>query len=97
MSTSSSGGLLEAAVQDTEPLLHQTADGTVEAGTLAGLLDRLIKDTHDLAKDEEFRGIFLATYPLFTTHENLFRSLKRRFEEVGDAQSFILSGLSRYS
>jgi RasGEF family protein len=97
MSTSSSGGLLEAAVRDTEPLLRQTADGTVEAGTLAGLLDRLVEDTHDPAKDEEFRGIFLATYPLFTTREILFRSLKRRFEEVGDVQSFVLSGLSRYS
>ncbi len=97
MPTSSSGGLLEAAVQDTEPLLCRTADGTVEAGTLVGLLDHLIKDTHDLAKDEEFRRIFLVTYPLFTTRENLFRSFKRRFEETGDVQSFIPSGPSRYS
>src|ERR1700679_3860218 len=50
LSTSSSSGLLEAAVQDTEPLLRRTADGTVEAGTLVGLIDRLIKDTHDRAK-----------------------------------------------
>lgn len=97
MSTSSSGGLLEAAVQDAEPLLRRTADGTVEAGTLAGLIDRLIKDTHDRAKDDEFRRVFLLTYPLFTTGEELFRGLKRRFEEMGDVQSFIPSGSSRYS
>lgn len=97
MSTSSSGGLLEAAVQDPEPLLRRTVDGTVEAGTLVGLIDRLIKVTHDRAKDDEFRRVFLATYPLFTTDEDLFRSLKRRFEEMGDVQSFTPSGSSRYS
>ena len=94
---SSTGGLLEAAVQDTEPQLRRTPDGTVEAGTLEGLVDRLTKDTHDRAKDDEFRRVFLATYPLFTTGEDLFRSLKRRIEEVGDVQTAILSGPTRYS
>lgn len=97
MSTSSSGGLLEAAVQDTGPLLRRTSDGVVEAGTLVGLIDRLTKDTHDRAKDDEFRRVFLATYPLFTTGEDLFRGLKRRFEDMGEVQSFIPSGSSRYS
>ena len=97
MSTSGSGGLLEAAAQDTEPMLRRTVEGTVEAGTLVGLIDRLIRDTHDRAKDDEFRRVFLATYPLFTTGEDLFRSLKIRFEEMGDVQSFIPSGSSRYS
>jgi hypothetical protein len=87
--------LLEVAVRDTEPLLRRTADGTVEAGTLEGLIGRLIKDTHDRAKDNEFRRVFLATYPLFTTGEDLFRSLIRRFEEVGDMQAS--TGSSRYS
>ena len=94
---SSSGGLLEAATQDTEPLLRRTPDGTVEAGTLEGLVDRLVKDTSDSAKDDEFRRVFLATYPLFTTGEDLFRRLKRRIEEVRDVQIAILSGSSRYS
>jgi hypothetical protein len=94
---SSSGGLLEAAAQDTEPLLRRTPDGTVEAGTLEGLVDRLVKDTHDRGKDDEFRRVFLAMYPLFTTGEDLFRLLKRRIEEVGDVQTDILSGSSRYS
>jgi hypothetical protein len=94
--SSSSGGLLEVAVQDTEPLLRRTPDGTVVAGTLIGLIDRLIKNTHDPAKDVEFRRVFLVTYPLLTTAEDLFRSLKKRFEEMGDVQSFIPSGSSRY-
>jgi hypothetical protein len=89
--------LLEVAVRDTEPLLRRTAEGIVEAGTLEGLIDRLIKDTHDRAKDDEFRRVFLATYPLFTTGEDLFRGLKRRFEEVGDVQTSIPAGSSRYS
>ena len=89
--------MLEAATQDTEPLLRRSPDGTVEAGTLEGLVDRLIEDTHDRAKDNEFRRVFLATYPLFTTGEDLFRRLKRRIEEVGDVQTAILSGSSRYS
>ena len=97
MSISSSGGLLEAAVQDIGSVLRRTADGTVEAGTLVGLIDHLIKDTYDRAKDDEFRRVFLATYPLFTTGEELFISLRRRFEEMGDVQSFVSSGSSRYS
>ncbi|KAF8496698.1 ras guanine nucleotide exchange factor domain-containing protein [Russula emetica] len=97
MSTSSSGGLLRPPFKIQSPLLRRTADGTVEAGTLVALTDRLIKDTHDRAKDDEFRRVFFATYPLFTTGEDLFRSLKRRFEEMGDVQSFIPSGSSRYS
>jgi hypothetical protein len=97
MLTSSSGGLLEDAVQDTEPLLCRTPDGAVVCGTLVGLIDRLIKDTHDHAKDIEFRRVFLATYPLFTTAEDLFRSLKGRIEEMRDVESIITSGSSRYS
>jgi hypothetical protein len=89
--------LLEVAVRDTEPLIRRTADGIVEAGTFEGLIDRLIKDTHDRAKDDDFRRVFLATYPLFATSEDLFKSLKRRFEEVGDVQTSIATVSSRYS
>lgn len=97
MSSSSSGGLLDAAVRDTQPLVRRTADGTVEAGTLEGLVDRLIKDTYDHAKDNEVKRVFLATYRLFTTGVDLFRCLKRRFEETGDLGTSISSGSIRYS
>ncbi|KAH9989792.1 hypothetical protein BJV77DRAFT_1015930 [Russula vinacea] len=89
-STSSSG--------DTEPLLRRTADGTVEAGTLEGLVDRLIKDTHNRAKDSEFRRVFLATYPLFTTGEDLFKISKDASRNLnGRHADFHLSGSTRYS
>ncbi|KAI0287928.1 ras guanine nucleotide exchange factor domain-containing protein [Russula brevipes] len=96
MSTSSAGGLLDAAVRDAEPLLRRAPDGTVEAGTLEGLVDRVIRDTHDRAKDDEMKKVFLATYSLFTTGEDLFRVLKRRFEETGDAVTSITTGPIRY-
>jgi hypothetical protein len=86
--------LLDAAVRDAEPLLRRTADGTVEAGTLEGLVERVIKDTHDHIKDNEVRRIFLATYHLFTTSEELFKKLKGRFEEI---QTSIPSASVRYS
>jgi hypothetical protein len=89
--------LLEAALRDAEPLLRRTADGTVEAGTLEGLVERVIKDTHDHVKDNEVRRVFLATYHLFTTSEDLFKKLKRRFEEMGDVQTSIPSASVRYS
>ncbi len=94
---SSHSGLLGAAVQDAEPLLRRTADGTVEAGTLEGLVDRVIKATHDRAKDDEIRRVFLATYRLFTTSDDLFKNLKRRFEKMGDVQISITSPPIRYS
>ena len=96
-SIGSHGALLDAAVRDAEPLLRRTADGTVEAGTLEGLVERVIKDTHDHAKDNEIRRVFLATYHLFTTSEDLFKKLKGRFEEMGDVQTSIPSASVRYS
>jgi len=91
------GALLDAAVRDAEPLLRRTADGTVEAGTLEGLVQRVTKDTHDHVKDNEVRRVFLATYHLFTTSEDLFKKLKGRFEEMGDVQTSIPSASVRYS
>ena len=96
-SIGSHGALLDAAVRDAEPLLRRTADGTVEAGTLEGLVERVIKDTHDHVKDNEVRRVFLTTYHLFTTSEDLFKKLERRFEEMGDIQTPIPSISVRYS
>lgn len=76
--------LLDAATVHPQHLLCQAADGTVQAGTLEGLLDRLVTETHDRAKDDEVQRIFIATYRLFTTGEELFRILKRRFDEMGE-------------
>jgi hypothetical protein len=88
---------LDAAVRDAEHLLRITADGTVEAGTLEGLVDRVIKDTDNRAKDCEFKRVFLATYHLFSTGEDLFKRLKRRLEETRDVRTSILSVSNRHS
>jgi RasGEF N-terminal motif len=79
----SPSSLLDSAIRNTERVLRGSADGTVEAGTLEGLVDRLLKETHDRAKDDEFKAVFLATYRLFATDENLFEILKRHFEDIG--------------
>ncbi|KAI0255389.1 hypothetical protein BJV78DRAFT_1279551 [Lactifluus subvellereus] len=97
--TNSPSSLLDAAVRDAQNVLRRSADGTVEAGTLEGLVDRLLKETHDRAKDEDVKRVFLSTYHLFTTDENLFGILKRRFEGLGDSDAPSLSapGSIRYS
>ncbi|KAF8266619.1 hypothetical protein EI94DRAFT_1786854 [Lactarius quietus] len=89
--------LLDAAIRDTQPLLRRAADGTVEAGTLEGLVDRLVTGTHDHAKDNEVQRVFIATYRLFTTGEDLFGILKRRFDEIRDPLHFsYIRGSIRY-
>ncbi|KAH9039389.1 ras guanine nucleotide exchange factor domain-containing protein [Lactarius hengduanensis] len=94
----SSGSLLDAAARDPQPVLRRAPDGAVEAGTLEGLVDRLVTDTHDRARDNEFQRIFVATYRLFTTGEDLFKILKRRFDEMGDMFRFSHNRVSiRYS
>jgi son of sevenless-like protein len=90
--------LLHAAARDPQPLLRRAADGTVEAGTLEGLVDRLITETHDRAKDNEVQKVFIATYRLFTTGEDLFGILRRRFDEMDDPLRFSPTrGSLRYS
>jgi len=69
-------------------VLRRAVNGAVEAGTLEGLVDRLISETHDRARDDDVQRIFLATYRLFTTDEDLFRILQRRFDEMGDVLRF---------
>jgi son of sevenless len=81
--SSSTGNLLDAAVSDSEHALQISEDGTIEAGTLEGLVDHFLKETHDRAKDDDVRRAFLATYRLFTIDKTLFNTLKRRFEMMG--------------
>ena len=97
-SATSSGGLLDAAARDPQPVLRRAADGAVEAGTLEGLVDRLVTETHDRAKDNEIQRVFITTYRLFTRAEDLFGILKRRFDEMGDVLRFSNTRVSiRYS
>ncbi|KAI9448931.1 ras guanine nucleotide exchange factor domain-containing protein [Lactarius psammicola] len=80
--------LLDAAARDPKPVLSPALGGAVEAGTLEGLVNRLVTKTHDHAKDNEYQRVFVTTYRLFTTGEDLFRILKRRFDEMGDMFPF---------
>ncbi|THH08540.1 hypothetical protein EW145_g2641 [Phellinidium pouzarii] len=54
-------------------------DGTVKAGSLCGLVDRLLKDSAGYARDQEFREIFLTTHRLFAPTRDVLRLLIRRF------------------
>lgn len=57
-------------------------DGSVKAGTLAGLVDRLIKDTpgnDGYSRDQEFREIFLTTLRLFSSPQEVLRHLVHRY------------------
>ena len=61
-------------------------------------MDRLVTETHDRAKDNEIQRVFMTTYRLFTTAEDLFGILKRRFDEMGDVLRFSNTRVSiRYS
>jgi len=73
--------LLNAAMKDPEPILRQSPDGAVEAGTLEGLVRHLLTD------DVEFRTVFMSTYRLFSTGEAFFTILRRRFDDVGTTLS----------
>ncbi|KII88779.1 hypothetical protein PLICRDRAFT_42015 [Plicaturopsis crispa FD-325 SS-3] len=81
-SISSKSNSLEMAVNDPAALIQHARDGSVDSGTLEGLVDRLITDSKDFRKDTEYRRIFIATYLAFTTSENLFATLVRRYDEV---------------
>lgn len=54
----------------------------MKAGTLAGLVDRLIKDTpgsDGYSRDQEFREIFLTTLRLFSSPQEVLRHLVHRY------------------
>jgi hypothetical protein len=58
----------------------------------------LVTETHDRAKDDEVQRVFITAYRLFTTGEDLFSILKRRFDEMGDVLRFSNTRVSiRYS
>ncbi len=59
---------------------------------------RLVTETHDRARYNGVQRVFMATYRLFTTGEDLFGILKRRLDEMGDVLRFSHTRASiRYS
>ncbi|KAI5124038.1 hypothetical protein M0805_003867 [Coniferiporia weirii] len=63
-------------------------DGSVKAGSLVGLVDRLLKDTEGgYTRDQEFREVFLTTHRLFASTRDILRLLIRRFVLANSDQS----------
>lgn len=69
---------LDRALKDPKPISFEK-DGFVEAGTLKGLVYKLLTP-EDSSGDLEFKGTFLACYRAFTTSEDVFNALESRFE-----------------
>jgi len=69
------------ATNDNSPYVRRSDDGSIEAGTLEGLVEMLTTDS-DVRKDEEYRDIFLISHTAFTSSEAVFTSLVRRYHEV---------------
>ncbi|KAF5386738.1 hypothetical protein D9615_001785 [Tricholomella constricta] len=89
--TSSDSGIqtsapLREAVANPESIIHFSRSGSVSAGTLEGLVERLISN-FNLKKDLEYREILFTGCTDFTTPEDLFGILARRFNEVESAAS----------
>ncbi|RXW17474.1 hypothetical protein EST38_g8391 [Candolleomyces aberdarensis] len=73
--------LLQKAISDRNHLVYTNYSGTVVAGTLNGLVNRLV-DNFDLSKDEEYHEVILTACVDFITPEDLFAMLQTRFEEA---------------
>ncbi|EFI28427.1 TKL/TKL-ccin protein kinase [Coprinopsis cinerea okayama7 len=71
---------LQTAISSPEPIVYTNAD-RVTAGTLQGLVERLINN-FNLQKDMEFRDVMLTACIDFITPEDMFNILIRRFEDA---------------
>ncbi|RXW24190.1 hypothetical protein EST38_g1647 [Candolleomyces aberdarensis] len=72
---------LVQAISDKDRLVYTNGSGEVVAGTLEGLVDRLV-DNFNLRKDEEYREVILTACIDFITSEDLFGMLQWRFDEA---------------
>ncbi|KAJ2924053.1 hypothetical protein H1R20_g13049, partial [Candolleomyces eurysporus] len=73
--------LLQKAISDRDHLVYTNHSGLVLAGTLKGLVNRLV-DNFNLCKDEEYRKVMLTACTDFITPEDLFAMLQCRFDEA---------------
>ncbi|TFK42874.1 ras guanine nucleotide exchange factor domain-containing protein [Crucibulum laeve] len=72
---------LREAVTDPKPIVNLTHSGSVASGTLEGLVERLINN-FNVNRDIEYRDVMLTACVDFTTPEDLFAILARRFHEA---------------
>ncbi|KAF8061461.1 hypothetical protein FPV67DRAFT_1509075 [Lyophyllum atratum] len=73
--------LLREAVTNPKSVVHFTRSGSVSSGTLEGLVERLIINSNS-KKDSEYRDILFTGCTDFTSSEDLFGILARRFHEI---------------
>ncbi|KAF8163016.1 ras guanine nucleotide exchange factor domain-containing protein [Crassisporium funariophilum] len=74
-------GPVREAVADPRSIVNSTESGIILSGTMEGLVQRLIAN-FNVRKDLEYRDILLTACADFTTPEDLFGVLSRRFYEA---------------
>ncbi|KAF7984065.1 hypothetical protein HWV62_17613 [Athelia sp. TMB] len=68
--------------QTYDPNIFRSVDGSIEAATLDALIGELISLSSDVQRSVEYRDVFLSTCVAFTTNEEVFSRLLRRFEDA---------------
>ncbi|RDB23999.1 Serine/threonine-protein kinase STY17 [Hypsizygus marmoreus] len=77
-------GSVKEAVTNPKSIIHFNRSGSVSSGTLEGLVERLISN-FNVQKDLEYRDILFTGCTDFTTPDDLFGILARRFHEVEES------------
>ena len=89
---------LQHAINDPEPIIHEAPDGSVIAGTMVGLVGRLvdfpgksvllrsgdhsITSRADPRRSAEYRDIFLSTFVAWTDSQTVYRLLVQKNSEA---------------
>ncbi|KAH7915727.1 ras guanine nucleotide exchange factor domain-containing protein [Hygrophoropsis aurantiaca] len=84
---------VDAPISDRD-ILDVDTDGTVKAGTLGGLVDKLI---HEQTSDQDisFQKTFLLTFRTFVSPEDLLNLLMERFERYPSQSMGLYKGNNR--
>ena len=92
------GAILQQAIDDPMPFIHETPDGYISAGNLVGLVERLvdfpgksfsltsgdisIMSHADARRSAEYRDIFLSTFVAWTNSQTVYRLLVQKYGEA---------------
>ncbi|KAJ6455838.1 ras guanine nucleotide exchange factor domain-containing protein [Mycena sanguinolenta] len=92
LQSATSGSSSFFSLPDSLMLLDDPATGDVYAGSVEGLVDKLLSP--DTVKGSAFAEVFLSTFRDFTTPENLLRIIMQRFHDSHALQSSVFAILS---
>jgi len=73
-------GILELALSNEKPRVSRAVDGSIRAATLEGLVEQLVTECYGSRKARDFMNTFFTTYTAFTTADEVFQRLFRRFQ-----------------